>query len=128
MRVRKFLRFPSNLDHLNNRSFRKGLMKENELREKPWVVRNTLGFKTKMTGLLSRWTRGRLVHTDLCHDDIQKDTEEPRHGHKNGKNNPQTDMKDEGSLCTKGFVSTRPLKGASTEQNHSKWLWCHSTS
>lgn len=69
-------------------------MKRNELREKPGVVRNTLGYKTKMTSLLNRWTRVRLVHTDLCHDNIQKYNEEPRHGHINGKNKSRTDTKD----------------------------------
>lgn len=65
------------------------------------MVRITLGFKTKMIGLLSRWAKERLVYTDLCHDDIQKDTEEPRHDHKNGKNKSRTDTKDATSHCLK---------------------------
>lgn len=54
-----------------------------------------------MIGLLSRWAKERLVYTDLCHDDIQKDTEEPRHDHKNGKNKSRTDTKDATSHCLK---------------------------
>lgn len=60
-------------------------MKENELREKPGVVRNTLRFETKMIGLMSKHTERRLLCIGFCHDDVQRDIEEARHDDKKGR-------------------------------------------